>query len=232
MVAERSRVCRPSGTARRISSTAGRNPMSSIWSASSSTTTLTLSRRMAWRAIRSIRRPGVATTTWQPWPSSLCWRTIDSPPTTATAKARRPKDRRSNSRPIWVTSSRVGARIRACGRRSRSSIFSRIGSRKAAVLPVPVGALPRQSRPARAAGTSPAWIGLGLLNPARSRLRRVISLRPRPAKVNVSGSSFGLSIGNISSVVVCKLGSLMTPTCGADGTTRRVRSSVARTRLP
>ena len=42
--------------------------MSSIWSASSRTTILTLSSRMACRSIRSINRPGVAITTWQPAP--------------------------------------------------------------------------------------------------------------------------------------------------------------------
>ena len=84
-------VCRVGGTDLRIDSTAGRKPMSSIWSASSRTTISTLSSRMALRSIRSISRPGVATTSWQPVPSSRCCWKIDSPPTTATARVRRPK---------------------------------------------------------------------------------------------------------------------------------------------
>ena len=39
---------------------------------------------------------------------------------------------------------------------------SRIGSAKAAVLPVPVCAMPQRSRPARIGGIACAWIGVGV----------------------------------------------------------------------
>src|SRR5262249_17177761 len=48
----------------------------------------------------------------------------------------------------------------------------RKGSRKAAVLPVPVWAWPMTSRPARASGIRAAWIGVGWKYEARSRAVR------------------------------------------------------------
>ncbi len=47
-----------------------------------------------------------------------------------------------------------------------------MGRRKAAVLPVPVAAVPMTSRPARAGGIAWAWIGVGCSNPARERAWR------------------------------------------------------------
>ena len=63
-----------------------------------------------------------------------------------------------------AASSRVGSRISVRGMRARARPFSRrviIGSTKAAVLPVPVWAMPSTSLPCRACGIAPAWIGVG-----------------------------------------------------------------------
>ncbi|CPU67407.1 Uncharacterised protein [Mycobacteroides abscessus] len=66
MVAEKSIVCRCAGVRARIFSTSGRNPRSSISSASSRTTVAARVRlRWPW-FIRSIMRPGVPTTTSTP----------------------------------------------------------------------------------------------------------------------------------------------------------------------
>src|SRR5947209_1452191 len=82
-----------------------------------------------------------------------------------------------------TTSSRVGARIMAWGPGSlRSRHLSRNGSRKAAVLPVPVWAWPITSRPSRACGIRAAWIGVGWTYSARSRAARIGGVRDREWK--------------------------------------------------
>ena len=62
-VAEKNIVCLAFGTWRTMRSTWGLKPMSSIRSASSRTRIFTPSSAIAWRSSRSLRRPGVATTT-------------------------------------------------------------------------------------------------------------------------------------------------------------------------
>ncbi len=69
--------------------TCGMKPMSAIWSASSSTVTATRSSRQAPRSMRSLSRPGVATTTSAPARSALAWRSADMPPTTVASRSRR-----------------------------------------------------------------------------------------------------------------------------------------------
>jgi hypothetical protein len=69
---------------------------------------------------------------------------------------------------IWVASSRVGdstsTRQRAARRRRRfSARRCRIGRAKAAVLPVPVWAMPSRSLPAITPGIACAWIGVGVV---------------------------------------------------------------------
>ena len=50
-----------------------------------------------------------------------------------------------------------------------------MGSRKAAVLPVPVAAVPMTSLPASAGGMAWAWMGVGCSKPARvERLQRLL----------------------------------------------------------
>ena len=67
---------------------------------------------------------------------------------------------------IWAASSRVGestsmrheADLRGCGSFARRWSD---GSENAAVLPVPVWAMPRMSRPFSRAGIAWRWIGVG-----------------------------------------------------------------------
>ena len=69
----------------------------------------------------------------------------------------------------WIcsASSRVGARISVRVWRSLPSVSrSRMGRRKAAVLPVPVWARPMRSRPSSASGMARSWIGVGWVKPA------------------------------------------------------------------
>ena len=73
MVAENSSVWRSAGIFSTIAVTSGRNPMSSMRSASSSTSTWTADRSTTPRSIRSIRRPGVAMRMSVPLRSSLIW---------------------------------------------------------------------------------------------------------------------------------------------------------------
>jgi hypothetical protein len=68
---------------------------------------------------------------------------------------------------IWVASSRVGASTttRAPPRGAGFGSFSRrcrIGRAKAAVLPVPVWAMPSRSRPSSTVGMAWAWMGVGV----------------------------------------------------------------------
>ena len=73
MVAENSSVWRHSGVASTMVVTSGRKPMSSMRSASSSTSTSTQDRFTTPRFMRSFRRPGVAMSTSVPPRSSLIW---------------------------------------------------------------------------------------------------------------------------------------------------------------
>ena len=67
----------------------------------------------------------------------------------------------------WSASSRVGAMTRDLGIRAlerpatRRSIIGRV--KAAAVLPVPVWAMPRTSRPARTIGMAWAWMGVAVV---------------------------------------------------------------------
>jgi len=68
----------------------------------------------------------------------------------------------SNASQTWSASSRVGARTSACGVFCVRSRFSMIGRANAAVLPVPVWAMPTTSRPPRRTGMVAAWIAEGV----------------------------------------------------------------------
>ena len=83
---------------------------------------------------------------------------------------------------------RVGARTRTSGPSPGSSIRRwRMGSPKAAVLPVPVWARPMTSRPSRQAGMVAAWIGRGLANPAAARPRTSLESRSKRSNPLSSG---------------------------------------------
>ena len=55
----------------------------------------------------------------------------------------------------------------------------RIGSANAAVLPVPVCAMPTRSRPARTSGMASVWIGVGVEYCSSARARMIGSARPK-----------------------------------------------------
>src|SRR5438552_8314897 len=98
-----------------------------------------------------------------------------------------------NSRVTWSASSRVGTTTRACGLFNAASTFSRMGIAKAAVLPVPVCALAKRSRPACRTGMARVWTGVGAMNPSSSMAREMsgwIASSPKravgSARVNIS----------------------------------------------
>ena len=117
-------------------------PMSSIRSASSSTTVCTLSRRTVRRFTWSIRRPGVATTIWGAFFSWVICLSMGWPPYRQTTRTPSLKVHRSRSSSrIWMANSRVGASTRPVTSLPSGSVCSTMGMPKAKVLPVPVGAL-------------------------------------------------------------------------------------------
>ena len=166
MVAEKNMVCRCAGTCRTMRRIGTMKPRSSMWSASSSTSTSTRSRRTARSPIRSSSRPGVATSTSMPPASVRACRPLRH---AAEHDGRHgcPSRGRADG-----SSRRSGRRVRGSGRGSARAARSarraglrrsrsRIGRAKAAVLPVPVWAMPSTSRPASAGGIACAWIGVG-----------------------------------------------------------------------
>ena len=166
----RSRPPRPRSWRRRAASAAasatgagsgsscGLKPMSSIRSASSSTSTSMPSRSALPCARWSTSRPGVAMTISRRSRSACACPPMPTPPMITAPRTRRPWPKRSSSSPICRASSRVGARTSA-----RVPILpasrSRIGRRNAAVLPVPVAAVPMTSRPSSAGGMACAGWG-------------------------------------------------------------------------
>ena len=60
-----------------------------------------------------------------------------------------------------------------------------MGRAKAAVLPVPVWAMPRMSRPAICGAMAWAWIGVGVSKPARASASVRGVARPKAAKGEV-----------------------------------------------
>ena len=80
MVAEKNSVCRCFGSMATILLMSWMKPMSSMRSASSSTSTSILSRRSARWPTRSSRRPGVATSTSRPRATARICRLIGTPP--------------------------------------------------------------------------------------------------------------------------------------------------------
>ena len=69
-----------------------------------------------------------------------------------------------------------------CGRTRLAARWLRIGSAKAAVLPVPVCAMPMTSRLASSSGMVWAWIGVGVTYFSSVRARRIGSARPKSLK--------------------------------------------------
>ena len=149
------------GILSRMRVTSWMKPMSSIRSASSSTTVCTLFKFTVRRFMWSLSRPGVATTIWgRRFSASIClpmgcppYRHTSRTPSWHTAMSR-------ISSVICMASSRVGARITACTSSLSRSMRSMMGMPKAMVLPVPVGALAITSFPASMGGMHPACTGV------------------------------------------------------------------------
>ncbi len=176
--------------------------MSVIWSASSRTVIVTSPRAQSPRSMRSLSRPGVATTTSAPERSAPACRPIDMPPTTVADL--RPTARAygvSASVTCWA-SSRVGTRTRASGRRGsarRPAVRASRARPNASVLPEPVRPRPSTSRPAREFGRVAAWIGNGSVTPWSLRAASMRAGRSSSAKVPTAGSAGVTVLGRANS---------------------------------
>ena len=169
MVAEKNNVCRVKGTSLKMRSMSGMKPMSSIRSASSTTMMLTPVSISLPRSKWSSSRPGVAISTSTPRSISLSWSLKLTPPMSSAMESLTFFAYFSKFSATWAASSRVGQSTRLRGMRARARPLDRwwiIGSTKAAVLPVPVWAMPSTSRPSRALGIAWIWIGVGSVYPA------------------------------------------------------------------
>src|SRR5690606_37380772 len=62
----------------------------------------------------------------------------------------------------------------------------RMGSVKAAVLPVPVWAAPMTSRPSMTTGMAWLWIGVGMVYPVAAIACKMLGCRPKSENVGVS----------------------------------------------
>src|SRR6516225_5456299 len=88
---------------------------------------------------------------------------------------------------IWPDNSRVGLststrQLLRTGGRGLAASRCRIGSAKAAVLPVPVWAIPITSRPDKTVGIVCAWIGVGVRYFSSASARVIASLRVKSRK--------------------------------------------------
>ena len=189
MVAEKSIVWRAGCVALAMRRTSLMKPMSSMRSASSSTSQVVSASTTSRSRTRSVKRPGVATSTSTPGASFFTWLKRDTPPSTSAVEICAPFDSLRIVSSICTASSRVGARISAravFGRRLSPSamIFDRIGSAKAAVLPEPVWAMPNRSRPSSCAGMALIWIGFGSMKPAALVALKSWPVIPSSAKPN------------------------------------------------
>ena len=165
-VAENSRVCWRLAHSWVMRSMSSAKPRSSMRSASSSTSTSTpLSLRLP--ALRcSISRPGVAISRSGCLRSNAACSLKSSPPVTRPALMKVYWEKRSTSLRICWASSRVGSRISErtsvrCFELASPSRRLSSGSRKAAVLPLPVCAVTRRSRPSSAGGMAACCTGVG-----------------------------------------------------------------------
>ena len=123
--------------------------------------------------------------------SALIWGSIGMPPYTTVERSGtvRPYVRTLSS--TCIASSRVGTRIstRTGWRAGEKLVFawarirSRMGSTKAAVLPVPVWAAARTSRPSRTRGIAADWTGVGVSYPSSATMRTRSADRPSESKV-------------------------------------------------
>ena len=167
-MAENSSVVRCLGKKLKMRCKSGKKPMSSMRSASSSTTYSTWLSTAFLASMWSSKRPGVATSTSTPLFSSRVWGFMSMPPNTTVLRNWVYLAYNLICWATWSASSRVGSNTRArTGCRAGdvegfSCLSSRCskGSEKAAVLPVPVWAAPITSWPVNTTGMAWAWIGV------------------------------------------------------------------------
>ena len=163
MVAEKSIVCRGRGTFARMRVSWGLKPMSSMRSASSSTSTSMFESTAVPWPMWSSNRPGVATQICECLRPSICC-PMPTPPMSTTVFTPCGAPKRCECSAICSANSRVGANTSA---RSPFLLWglwwrrSTMGNTNAAVLPVPVAAQPMMSLPWRAWGMVCAWMGVG-----------------------------------------------------------------------
>ncbi len=182
--------------------TCGMKPMSAIWSASSRTVPETWSSRQSPRSMRSLRRPGVATTTSAPPRSADACLPIDIPPTTVTSRSFTERAYGASASVTCCASSRVGTRTspRGCrGSARRPAVRASRASPKARVFPEPVRPRPRTSRPAREFGRVAAWIGNGTVTPCALSAASSSPGMSRSAKPSTAGSAGVTVLGSANS---------------------------------
>src|SRR5216683_6727911 len=216
-VAENSRFWRCLGRSAMMRRTSGMNPISSMRSASSRTKASTCCRFTAFCWTWSSSRPGVATRNSTPWRRAAVCGFISIPPNTTVL-------RRPTYFPYVRTlcstcaaNSRVGVRMSArTGWRAGDALVlacranrCRSGSVNPAVLPVPVWAPPRTSRPCSTNGIACAWIGVGSTYPCSATAfsssgsrsssaklgKRILSFRPRSGPKKLQSVTVDLRTG-------------------------------------
>ena len=166
MVAVKNSVCRVNGTSLPMRSMSGMKPMSNMRSASSMISSSQPDSSSLPRSEWSSRRPGVAISTSTPRRSLAFWSSNETPPMIRATLSLWFLPYFSKLSATCAASSRVGSRMSVRGMRARARPFSSIvsiGSTKAAVLPVPVCAMPSTSRCARTWGIACSWMGVGVL---------------------------------------------------------------------
>ncbi len=187
MVAEKNRLRRLAGSLATMERMAWMKPMSSIWSASSSTNTSTWSRRTAPFSIRSTRRPG-----WPP--ARRCHRRSSGPAGQAARRQWRARSRGAHAcrterklsrsgRELAVRAQHQRAAGAALGAAALGDQMLRIGSAKATVCRCRSGAMPRghgRREPAERPGPGSAWGWSGSLPRGPFRIG---SARPSSEKV-------------------------------------------------
>ncbi len=207
MVAEKNSVWRLAGSMVTMRSISGMKPISSMRSASSITSTPTSRMISPPRSNKSIRRPGVAISTSTPLLSASFWSAMLSPPISSAWLSLRYLPYCTKFSATCRANSRVGSRMSERGMRARARLPERMSSSgrvKLAVLPVPVWAQPRTSRPISTLGMACAWIGVGRKYPFSCRAFNSGSERPSGPKpsssaVSVSASPSGSASGTAAS---------------------------------
>ena len=163
--------------------TAGRKPISSIWSASSKTKNFVSSNRNPFWSTRSSSLPGVATKISTPLDRSHICFLIGAPPIAWVKFNGNLFPKLTNASWICSANSRVGERIIALAERPFIAIgFINNcwinGNANAAVLPVPVWASPTKSLLFKTAGIAWDWIGVGNVYPRKPNALTISASRP------------------------------------------------------